>query len=125
QLGNAEFDAIVPIPMHWTRRVVRGTNSPEFLAAELSARLGAQVMRLLVRRRRTQPHGSLSRRKRYRNIRGALAIRKGYHLEDAKILLVDDILTTGVTCNEAARVLKKTGATSVAVAVIARAEGRE
>jgi ComF family protein len=125
RLAEARIEAVVPVPMHWTRRMARGTNSPELLAVPLAAALGVRVERdLLVRQRRTQPHGSLSRRKRHHNIKGALAVRRRYHLDAARILLVDDILTTGVTCNEAARVLRQAGAEFVTVAVIARAEGR-
>lgn len=60
---------------------------------------------------------------RFRNIRGAFRLRAGYHLEAARVLLVDDILTTGATANEATRVLKAAGAAEVRVAVVARAEG--
>ena len=58
---------------------------------------------------------------RWKNIRRAFSIRGGYHLNDAHVLLVDDVLTTGATCSEAAKVLLRAGAAKVTVAVIARA----
>ena len=56
-------------------------------------------------------------------MRRAFAVRAGYHLRDAHVLLVDDILTTGATCSEAARALRAAGAARVTVAVVARAIG--
>jgi ComF family protein len=124
QIAAFRCDSIVPIPMHWTRRAVRGTNSAEIIAEVLSRRLGLPVAgRRLVRRRKTLPQFNLNPSGRIRNIRRAFRLSAGYHCSAARVLLVDDILTTGATCNEAAKVLRAAGATRVAVAVVARAEG--
>lgn len=123
KLAELYWDAIVPVPMHWTRRLARGTNSAEVLAECLGRRVTTYVdSRLLVRRRNTSPHSGLTQRQRRINIRRALAVRKGYDLDAARILLVDDIFTSGATCGEAARVLKAAGAAWVGVAVLARAD---
>jgi ComF family protein len=118
-------DAIVPIPMHWIRRLRRGVNSPELIAECLGRTLTIPVLRTLARRRYTSPQKDLLPRQRFRNVRGAFAVRRiqGRRLQDARVLLVDDILTTGATCSEAAKLLKQAGAAAVAVAVVARAEG--
>ena len=116
-------DAILPIPMHWTRRIARGVNSAEIFADEVAKGLGAPMATGVIRRiRRTEKHGYISRHKRFQNMRGALRVSSAYDLADAKILLVDDILTTGVTANEAAKVLRAAGACQIFVAIIARAE---
>jgi ComF family protein len=118
------IDAVAPIPMHWRRRVIRGHNGPELIAGHLARRLRAKYdRRLLVRRRYTQPQAGLSPPARRENVHQAFAVRWGRRLKGRRILLVDDILTTGATCSEAAKVLKKAGAATVVVAVLARAQG--
>ena len=126
KLDELEAEMIVPIPMYWTRRLRRGTNSAELLARCLGRKLGLPVRRrLLVRCKNTQPQSELSAQKRFSNMRGAFRVRMPQQLKGIRVLLVDDVLTTGATCSEAAVVLKKAGAAMVAVAVIARAQGRE
>lgn len=123
KINASAFDAIVPIPLHWARRFARGTNSAEVLAECLGRRSRVTVVsRMLARRRKTIPQSGLTQRQRRINIRGALATRRGYVLDAARILLVDDIYTSGATCGEAARVLKAAGAAQVGIAVIARAD---
>ena len=120
----AEPDVVVPVPMYWLRRLRRGVNGPDLLAECVARRLGAPLAsRLLRRTRNTPPQRTLPPTERRKNIRGALAMRAGYHLKRAHVLLVDDVLTTGGTCNEAARVLKQNGAALVSVAVVARGIG--
>lgn len=116
---------VVPIPMHWTRRLLRGTNNPDLVAECLGRPLGIPVVRTLARRRYTSPQRNLLPRERFRNVRGAFALRRWRprRWNGARVLLVDDILTTGATCSEAAAVLKRAGAAAVAVAVVARADG--
>jgi ComF family protein len=118
-------DAVIPIPMHWTKRFFRGINSPEILAECLGRKLGAPVVRSLVRCRYTRPQKEIPPRERFRNVRGAFRLRRkdAKRWQDARLLLVDDILTTGATCSEAARLLKHSGAAAVGVAVVARADG--
>ena len=66
------------------------------------------------------PQVGLSRPARFRNVAGEMAVRPTYYLQDAHVLAVDDILTTGATCSEAARVLRRAGAREVSVFVMAR-----
>ena len=120
----AEIDVVVPIPMHWWRRAWQGHNGPDLTAALIAQRLKVyDYPRLLCRRRRTRPQAGLSRPERRENVRGCFSLRRGYRIDGAKVLLVDDILTTGATCSEAARTLKRAGAASVSVAVLGRAQG--
>lgn len=117
-------EAIVPIPMHWSRRMWRGANSPETISERLSRKLGVPLApHLLARRRRTAPQAHLSPSRRLANVRGAFRAAAHADLPGARLLLVDDIMTTGATVNEAAKVLRRAGAAFVGVAVLARAEG--
>jgi ComF family protein len=116
-------DLIVPIPMHWRRRWVRSVNNAEVIARVIGGLLKAPCKpRVLKRQRLTAPHGQLSHRQRQENIRGAFSVRHAALVRNRRILLIDDILTTGATCNEAAKMLRQAGAAAVAVAVIARAQ---
>jgi ComF family protein len=121
-LRELHVDVVVPIPMHWTRRVWRGVNSPDLLASELGRGLKIPVAPFLLRRiRATEPQADMSPNQRFKNVRGAFAARRHADLKGARVLLADDIMTTGATASEAARMLRKAGAASVVVVVVARA----
>ena len=135
-LENAGADYIVPVPMHRLRRADRGVNSPDFIAEELGRSLKIPVVRHFIRRvRPTNLQHTLSQRARGENVADAFVWsspgfrdRLGFRLFSSSIagknvLLIDDILTTGSTCNEVTKVLLSAGASSVTVAVLARAEG--
>jgi ComF family protein len=121
-LAAVRADLIVPIPMFWQRRISRGKNGPETLAACLGRSLRLPVHRGVLRRcRNTRPQAGLVPTRRFENVKGAFRVGRARPIHDARVLLVDDVLTTGATCSEAARTLKKAGAAMVAVAVVARA----
>jgi ComF family protein len=115
-------DAVIPVPMHWWRRLRQGVNNPELAAERLGRRLGVPVVyRSLFRRRHTPTQTGLSPRERLLNVRGAFAVRRPRSIVGRRILLVDDVMTTGATCNEAARCLLAAGAADVSVVTLARA----
>jgi ComF family protein len=129
-LRTERIDLVVPIPMHWYRRIWRGWNSPELIAGALADRLSAAAgvkvrdyPRLLRRLRNTKPQAGLSQTERVTNVHRAFGMRRGYRVEGATVLVVDDVMTTGATCSEAARTLLDAGAKRVVVAVLARAQG--
>jgi ComF family protein len=123
-LKSWDIDVVVPIPMHWSRRVLRATNSPDLLAATLARQLNVTLSTsLVVRRRNTATQSRLPPGRRFENVRGAFRLRRGVQIRGARLLLVDDILTTGATCSEVARVCKRAGAAAVEIAVVARAQG--
>jgi len=125
QLAGIRADVIVPVPMFWWRRFRRGKNNADVLAHCLAKSLGVPMRRrVLVRRRNTQPQAGLPPSRRFLNVQGAFRVRRPRAVENARVLLVDDVLTTGATCSEAAKMLKQAGAAMVAVAVAARAQGR-
>lgn len=124
RLAALNADVVAPIPSHWRRRFVHRTNSAALLAEILAGSLKVPLAERLVKRSRyTVRQSDLSSTERWTNVRRAFSLRAGYHLRDAHVLLVDDVLTTGATCSEAARALRKAGAARVTVAVVARAIG--
>lgn len=104
---HAEFDVIVPIPLHWTRFARRGFNQAEEIAKELSRLSGKPVVNVLVRTKRTVFQSSLPHNKRGDNVKTAFTLADGVEKKyrTARILLVDDLMTTGSTLHAAARTL--------------------
>jgi ComF family protein len=121
---DQRFDLVVPVPLHWRRRLWRGFNQADLLARPLARRLGATVAPALERRRRTETQASLSPSERRTNVVGAFALRRGADVRGKRILLVDDVLTTGATVGAAASVLRQAGASHVAVLTLARVDRR-
>ncbi len=108
-----EADALIPIPLHRGRRRKRGFNQAELLARGLSRELGIPVnTRLLVRVKKTRPQKELSRQERSSNLKNAFqAAQNDVRLK--KVILVDDIYTTGSTIDAAAKVLLQQGVEKV------------
>lgn len=126
ELQSLACDAVVAVPSHWLRRNKHGHNSAEGMARQVAVRLGLPLAdHLLSRIRATRPQTELAPRERRTNVKGAFAVRRHPDLQDAKLLLVDDVMTTGATANEVSRSLIEAGAGSVAVAVLARAVGHQ
>lgn len=116
---------VVPVPMHWRRRWVRGVNSPEILAAALGRTVGAPAAdHLAICSRFTRLQRELSPRARKINVHGAFRVREHGCLQGARVVLVDDVFTTGATCGELAKTLKQAGASAVWAAVLARTPPR-
>jgi predicted amidophosphoribosyltransferase len=119
-------DAVTCIPKTWLRRFGGATNSAETVmdgvAHELDRPAYADMLRYI---RRTQKQSLLGIEQRWKNVRGALAVRPGFDLRGTHILVIDDIMTTGATANEAARALRAAGAARVTIAVVGRAAARQ
>lgn len=120
RLTGQTFELIVPLPLHAQRLAERGFNQAAEIATHLEKRLKIPVDRYNLQRTRATPaQAELPLKERHRNVRGAFECRcdfSGRHL-----LLLDDVMTSGATASECARVLKLHGAASVTVAVAARA----
>ena len=116
------YDVLVPMPMHWLRRTGRAMDHAALLGEVVAARLDLPLGRELVRIRNTPQQATLSRAKRIQNVRGAFRAGREAMVRDARVLLVDDVTTTGATADEAARVLLRAGAAAVTLAVIAKSE---
>ncbi len=117
-----EVDVIIPIPIHWTRRLLTGYNQAEALAEGMSAEAGRPVqIKGLKKRRFTLRQAELSGEKRRLNVHRAFAVRLDPLIKGKRILLVDDVVTTCSTVQSATTVLKKAGADRVIIACLARA----
>lgn len=114
------FDVIMPVPLHPARFRWRGFNQADELARALSENTGFPVARALRRLRNTAVQAAMGRRERWVNVRGAFGLADSMACRDTRILLVDDVFTTGSTVNECARLLKRAGALSVHVIAVAR-----
>lgn len=118
------LDLLVPVPLHWTRRLARGYNQSLVLARRIkppTAKISTELVRM--RRTKMQPVMATDAARR-RNVAGAFAVRKGHPFNGKTICLIDDIKTTGATLNECARVLKQAGAEKVYALVLAVAGQR-
>jgi len=114
-------DCVVPIPLHARRRRERGYDQALLLGREVARQMGVPLVGgALVRARYTSQQSLLPVRSRWDNVRGAFRVARPGRVAGRNILLVDDVLTTGVTASECARALKKAGATQVAVLTLAR-----
>jgi ComF family protein len=117
-------DLVAPVPMHWLRRLWRGTNAAETLARAVAGELGLPVAaHLLVCRRMLRRQSTLSTEDRWHNVRNAYRTAWGRRARGLRVLLVDDVMTTRATAHEAARALRKAGAAAVYVAAVARGTG--
>jgi len=120
RLSSRHFDLVVPVPLHPTRLRERGFNQAELLAKILAQKkipLGCALERI----RYTTTQTAFDRVERMENLRGAFRLRKKIGVRGLHVLLVDDILTTGSTLSECARVLREAGARSVYAVTAARA----
>ncbi|WP_372846135.1 ComF family protein [Pontiella sp.] len=115
------FDLIVPVPLYHVRRRARGYNQSAVLAQELAKRIGCQTIPSMLRRiRPTATQTNLTAPMRLSNVHNAFQSRREKWLAGRRVLLVDDVMTTGATVNACAKALKQGGAMSVHVLTVAR-----
>jgi len=116
---SKEVEFFVPVPLHWTRRLIRGYNQSLVITKRLKhpkAKISTDLVR--IRRTKSQP-AMASPAARAKNVAGAFAVRWRHNFAGRKICLVDDIKTTGATLNECAKTLKEAGASKVFALVLA------
>jgi len=124
QLDTLSIDAIVPVPLHWTRRLWRGYNQAEVLARAIARHLHKPYRsHWLWRRLQTPLQASVTPTQRRKNLRQAMTARLPKRFQGQHVLLVDDVMTTGATADACTRALLNAGAGSVKVAILARATG--
>ena len=120
--GECAADLVIPVPLHVKRLRERGFNQAVLLGEILAKQWGLPLSRRNLRRTRwTEPQISLTAAERKQNVQGAFSLSDRAAVKDRKILLVDDVFTTGSTVAECARTLKKGGAKAVYVVTVARA----
>lgn len=119
------FDALVPVPLHWWRWLRRGFNQSALLARELSGRTGLPLLEGALQRVRATPQQALlTRGGRRRNVARAFQVARPALVAGRRLMLVDDVYTTGATLNACAAELKKAGATHVSTLTLARVDRR-
>ena len=115
-------DAVVPVPLDQGRRRERGYNQAELIARPLARLLHIPFCSYLLVRTRPRPNQiRLTRRERWETVRGAYATRQGAKVDKLRVLLVDDVFTTGATLDACSRALKRAGAARVVGLTVARA----
>lgn len=120
RLEKIAFDGVIPVPLHARRKREREFNQAEILGQELARRRGLRFFAPLNRVRYTVTQTHFDRRRRMQNLRGAFALHQNVDVQGKDLLLVDDVLTTGSTLDECARVLLEAGAQSVHALTVAR-----
>ena len=125
--AGAEFlqdcDMVVPVPLHWRRMVARRYNQSALLAESIARGTGIEYRPSLLKRiRHTPVQGHLSAKDRYRNVKSAFVVAEKSKAEvrGKKIVLVDDVYTTGATIEECAKTLYEAGAARIDVLTVAR-----
>ena len=114
-------NVVVPVPLFPARRRERGYNQSDLIAQPLAKRLGLRLeSRILTRIKPRPPQLLLSRTERWKSVRGAYATREPLRVDNLRVLLIDDVLTTGATLDSCARTLKKAGAVAVFGLTVAR-----
>jgi len=117
-----DYDAVLPVPLHVRKRKERGFDQVALLGGFLSRVTGLPFLSGLTRTRYTETQAGLDRLHRRANVRGAFLVRRPRLVAEKKLLLVDDVLTTGATAAECARVLLRAGAVRVDLLSLARTE---
>jgi ComF family protein len=118
------FDSLVPMPIHRRRMRERGFNQAEVLANQLKSISGLSVEKLIERRKYTVKQAGLSGKERRKNVSDAFHVSSAPRVHGKRILLIDDVLTTGASANACALSLKRAGASYVAILALARADRR-
>ncbi|HAM72470.1 MAG TPA: hypothetical protein DCM86_12585 [Verrucomicrobiales bacterium] len=120
-IDPAAWDLIVPVPLHPVKHREREFNQAEHLARLLGRATGIPVDATLLRRaEHTATQTTLTRRARSRNVHGAFTLARSLPADSTRLILVDDVLTTGATTSACARVLRDAGATQIIVWTLAR-----
>ena len=122
---NENFDLVIAMPMHWRKRWERGFNQAELLARPIARRYGLKLSGNLQRARYTKSQAGLTEAQRRDNLRGSFRVRRPERIAGRRILLIDDVFTTGATLRAAAAVLKSAGAARVSALTLARVDRRE
>lgn len=123
-LKGRTFDVIVPVPLHRARETERGFNQAHILAVSIARQTRIPLVNSLLRTRKTKRQTALkSERQRQTNVQNAFSLAPGENVSGARVLLVDDVRTTGATALQCASVLKNAGAQSVSLLVACVAPG--
>jgi ComF family protein len=118
--ASLAFDCLVPIPLHWSRYAHRGYNQAEVMAQQISRLSGAPILPVLTRVRRTAFQSDRTVRERKTNVQAAFALNTHFSIHNKRVVLIDDLFTTGATLTEAARVMLHGNPASITAVVACR-----
>ena len=120
--AGVAVDLVIPVPLHWRRRISREFNQAALLGREVSRVIGVPLNSSSIRRKKaTRAQAGLTDRERHENLRAAFRVRSPNEIRGRRVLIVDDVMTTGATLAACAKAVKRAGAEGVAVAALARA----
>ena len=120
-IWQEEVDILVPVPLHYKRLIKRRYNQSALLAKELSKLTGIEAdYTSLIKHKSTKPQVQFSGRERVKNVKGVFSVKHPEKIKGKRVVLVDDVMTTGSTLKECALALKKAGAKSVDTLTVAR-----
>lgn len=118
-----KYDIIIPVPIHKKRKNERGYNQSELIAKKLAKNLNVELVTdSLIKQKNTLPQSTLSKKQREENVKTVYKIQNKQKIENKKIILLDDIYTTGATAEECSKILKQNGAKEILVLTIAKDE---
>ena len=115
------YDIIIPVPMYKIKKQKRGYNQTELITKKIAKNLELQEdSKVLLKIKNTRTQSKLNEKQRYENIKNVFYIKDNEKIKNKNIILFDDIITTGATINECAKILKQNGAKKVTVLAIAK-----
>lgn len=114
------YDTIVPIPVSRKRKKERGYNQSELIAKEISNKMQIQYNNVLIKSRNIIEQSKLNKEDRQKNIKGVYDLKNKEIIKNKKVILLDDIYTTGSTVNEASKILKQGNVKTISVLVLAK-----
>nr|QIM10548.1 phosphoribosyltransferase [uncultured Alphaproteobacteria bacterium] len=121
---EAGADVLIPVPLHYTRLIKRRYNQSSLLAVRLGKMVGLPVDNFsLIKHKRTRPQTEFSGRERVANVKGVFSVRYPERIKGKRVILIDDVMTTGSTLKESSRVLRRAGAKSIDILTVARVVG--
>jgi ComF family protein len=121
---DERFDLVIAMPMHWRKRWERGFNQAELLAKPVAKRYALKLSNTLRRKRYTKAQAGLTENQRRENLKDSFCLRRTEEIAGKRVLLIDDVFTTGATLRSAAVALKAAGASHVTALTLARVDQR-
>lgn len=117
-----KYDTILPVPMERKKELLRGFNPTYLIAKELERHIEGLLLEknCLVKLRKTLPQSSLNRKERQKNLENAFSVRQAEKIENKKVLLFDDVYTTGATVRECSKMLKEAGVKKLGILTLAK-----
>ena len=115
------YDIIIPVPLNKSRKKERGYNQTELIAKEISKNIkNLKYLNILEKSKNAVPQSTLNKAQRLKNLENAYKLKKEINIQDQKILIFDDVFTTGTTANECAKIIKTIGNNKISIFTIAK-----